>query len=70
MRKAFAATLRDSAFLAEVKKMKLDMEPVSGAEIDGHIKQIYSMSDKVKQHLSFLVKLTQKKVTSLESMEE
>ena len=62
LRKAFAATLRDSAFLAEAKKkMKLDIEPVSGEEIDGHIKQIYSMSDKVKQNLGFLVRSTQKK---------
>ena len=61
LRKAFAATLRDSAFLAEAKKTKLDIEPVSGEEIDGYVKQIYSMSDKVKQNLGFLVKSTQKK---------
>jgi tripartite-type tricarboxylate transporter receptor subunit TctC len=61
LREAFAATLRDAAFLAEAKKMKLDIEPVSGEEIDGHVKQIYSMSDKVKQNLGFLVKSTQRK---------
>jgi tripartite-type tricarboxylate transporter receptor subunit TctC len=61
LRKAFAATLRDAAFLAEAKKTKLDVEPVSGEEIDGHVKQIYSMSDKVKHNLGFLVKSTKKK---------
>lgn len=61
LRKAFAATLRDSEFLAEAKKTKLDIEPVAGEEIDGYVKQIYSMSDKVKQNLSFLVRPTQKK---------
>ena len=61
LRKAFAATLRDSAFLAEAKKTRLDIEPVSGEEIDGYVKQIYSMSDKVKQNLSFLVRPTQAK---------
>jgi tripartite-type tricarboxylate transporter receptor subunit TctC len=61
LRKAFAATLRDPAFLAEAKKTKLDVEPVPGEEIDGHIKQIYSMPDKVKQNLGFLVKSTQRK---------
>jgi tripartite-type tricarboxylate transporter receptor subunit TctC len=61
LRKAFAATLRDSAFLAEAKKTKLDVEPVPGEEIDGFVKQIYSMSDKVKHNLGFLVKSTQKK---------
>ena len=60
LRKAFAATLRDAEFLAEAKKTKLDIEPVSGEEIDGYVKQIYSMSDKVKQNLSFLVRPTQK----------
>lgn len=61
LRKAFAATLRDSEFLAEAKKTKLDIEPVAGQEIDGYVKQIYSMSDKVKQNLSFLVRPIQKK---------
>jgi tripartite-type tricarboxylate transporter receptor subunit TctC len=60
LRKAFAATLRDPALLAEAKKMKLDIEPVSGEEIDGYVKQIYSMSNAVKRNLSFLVKSTQK----------
>jgi len=61
LRKAFAATLRDSAFLAEARKTKLDIEPVAGEEINGYVKQIYSMSDKVKQNLSFLVRPTQAK---------
>ena len=60
LRKAFAATLRDSEFLAEAKKTKLDIEPVAGEEIDEYVKQIYSMSDKVKQNLSFLVRQTKK----------
>jgi tripartite-type tricarboxylate transporter receptor subunit TctC len=61
LRKAFLATLRDPGFSAEAKKTRLDIEPVSGEEIDGYVKQIYSMSDKVKQNLSFLVRQTQKK---------
>ncbi|HXV47322.1 MAG TPA: hypothetical protein VEB61_00875 [Candidatus Binatia bacterium] len=61
LRKAFATTLKDGEFLAEAKKTKLDIEPVSGEEIDGYVKQIYSMSDKVKRNLSFLVKSSQRK---------
>jgi tripartite-type tricarboxylate transporter receptor subunit TctC len=61
LRKAFAATLRDSAFLAEAKKIKLDIEPVSGEEIDGYVKQIYSMPDKVKENLGFLVRSPKKR---------
>lgn len=60
LRKAFSKTLRDREFLAEAKKMKLDVEPVAGEDIDGYVKQIYSMSDTVKQNLSFLVKSTKK----------
>jgi tripartite-type tricarboxylate transporter receptor subunit TctC len=61
LRKAFAATLRDSEFLAEAKKTKLDIEPVAGEDIEGYVKQIYSMSGKVKENLSFLVRPSQKK---------
>jgi tripartite-type tricarboxylate transporter receptor subunit TctC len=61
LRKAYAETLRDPELLAEAKKMKLDIDPVSGEEIDGLVKQIYSMSDKVKENLSFLVKSTKKR---------
>lgn len=61
LRKAFAATLRDSEFLAEAKKTRLDIEPVSGEEIDGYVKQIFSLSDKVKQNLSFLVTRSSRK---------
>jgi tripartite-type tricarboxylate transporter receptor subunit TctC len=60
LRKAFAATLRDPEFLAEAKKTKLYIKPVPGEAIEGYVKEIYSMSDKVKQNLSFLVKPTQK----------
>jgi hypothetical protein len=52
--------LRDPEFLAEAKKTKLDIEPVSGEEIEGYVKQIYLMSDKVKHNLGFLVKSTKK----------
>jgi len=41
--------------------MRLDIQPVSGQEIDGYVKQITSLSDKVKENLGFLVKPTQRK---------
>ena len=61
LRTAFAATLRNSEFLAEAKKTRLDIEPVSGEQIDEYVKQMTSISDKVKQNLSFLVRSTQKR---------
>jgi len=60
LRKAFAATLRDAEFLADAQKARLDIEPVSGEEIEGYVRQIYSMSAKVKQNLSFLVRPSQR----------
>ena len=55
LRKAFAATLRDRDFLAEAQKMKLYVNPVAGEDIEGFVKDIYSMSDTVKENLRFLV---------------
>jgi hypothetical protein len=52
--------LRDPEFLAQAKKTKLYIKPVSGKEIEGYVKEIYSMSKDVKQNLSFLVKATPK----------
>ncbi len=58
LRKAFGETLRDAEFLAEAKKTKLYIKAVSGEEIEGYVKQIYSMSPQVKENLSFLVTAT------------
>lgn len=61
LRKAFAATLQDPEFLAEAKKTKLYISPVSGPDIEGFVSDIYAMSPKVKENLSFLVQLKKKK---------
>jgi tripartite-type tricarboxylate transporter receptor subunit TctC len=41
LRKAFDETLKDPAFLAEADKLKLDVNPVTGAEIDRLVADIY-----------------------------
>ena len=41
LRRAFDATLKDPAFLAEADKLKLEVNPVSGAEIDKLIADLY-----------------------------
>ena len=41
--------------------MKLDIDPVAGEDIDGYVTEIYSISDKVKENLSFLVKGTKRR---------
>jgi tripartite-type tricarboxylate transporter receptor subunit TctC len=61
LRKAFKATLHDPAFLADLKKANLVADYVSPEEIEQHVNRIFSMSPKVKESLSFLVKGRAKK---------
>ncbi len=42
MRKAFDATMKDEAFLAEAQKMRLDIEPVSGEKLESIINGLMS----------------------------
>jgi tripartite-type tricarboxylate transporter receptor subunit TctC len=42
LRQAFMATLKDPAFLAEAEKLKLDVNPVSGEEVDKLIAELYA----------------------------
>ena len=41
MRKAFDETMKDPAFLADAKKSRLEVDPVSGAEMDTMIKDAF-----------------------------
>jgi hypothetical protein len=56
LRKAFKDTLADPAFLAEAKKSQLDIEFVSGEEVEKQVEQILSVRPKAKQNLAFLVR--------------
>ena len=56
LRKAFKATLADPAFLAEAKKSQLDIEFVSGEEVESQVEQILSIRPKAKENLAFLVR--------------
>jgi tripartite-type tricarboxylate transporter receptor subunit TctC len=40
---AFDATMKDPAFLAEAKRLALDVHPVTGAEIDAMIAELYAL---------------------------
>jgi tripartite-type tricarboxylate transporter receptor subunit TctC len=42
LRRAFDATLKDPAFLAEASKLKLDVNPVSGETVDKLIAELYA----------------------------
>jgi tripartite-type tricarboxylate transporter receptor subunit TctC len=47
LRKAFDDTMKDPAFLAEAEKTQLEVEPVSGEEVQALVTEIYKSSPKV-----------------------
>ncbi len=47
LRKAFDATMTDKEFLAEANKQKLDIDPVSGADLEKLIKSVYATPKEV-----------------------
>ncbi len=56
LRKAFKATMEDKDYIADAEKSKLTVDYVSGEQVEQHVKQIYSISNDVKQRLDFLVR--------------
>jgi tripartite-type tricarboxylate transporter receptor subunit TctC len=56
LRAAFDATMRDSEFLAEAKKQKMDIDPVSGAEINALLQRVYTAPPAVIERIRELVK--------------
>jgi tripartite-type tricarboxylate transporter receptor subunit TctC len=42
LREAFDATMKDPEFLAETRKLSLDVEPVTGAEVEAVIREVYA----------------------------
>lgn len=54
-RRAYAATLKDPAFLADAKKSKLNVVYVSGEEAEKHTGTILSMSPETKERLKWML---------------
>jgi tripartite-type tricarboxylate transporter receptor subunit TctC len=44
LRDAFDATMKDPDFIAEAKGQNLDVDPVSGAEVETLIREVYASS--------------------------
>ena len=42
MRKAFMDMFRDPAFIAEAKKMNLDVDPMSGEDLQALVRRVYA----------------------------
>jgi tripartite-type tricarboxylate transporter receptor subunit TctC len=49
LRTAFDATMKDPQFLADAKKMRIDIEPLSGAVVQKRIQQFYATSKDIVQ---------------------
>jgi len=62
LRKAYKATLKDPAFLAEAKRSKLTINYVSGEEIEKFVGEILAISQKTKKSLQFLITKKKKKI--------
>jgi hypothetical protein len=56
IRKAFMATLRDPEFLAEAKKVKIEIEPVSGERVQDIVREIYATPPEVVKQAIALMK--------------
>jgi len=56
LRKAFAATLKDSAFLEDAKKSKLDFDPLTGEEIEKTVAALFSMDPGLVNKLKEILK--------------
>jgi tripartite-type tricarboxylate transporter receptor subunit TctC len=54
LRKAFGETMKDAEFVAEAKKSKLETTYVSGEEIENYVSQIYAITPRTRELLSFL----------------
>ena len=54
LRKGFGDTMKDPEFIAEAKKVKLEVTYVSGEEIDKHVDKVLSVTPRAKELLSFL----------------
>jgi tripartite-type tricarboxylate transporter receptor subunit TctC len=55
LRKAYADTLKDPEFLAEAKKVKLEVTYTSGEEIEKYVDEMLTITPKAKELLSFLL---------------
>lgn len=51
LRKALADTLRDPEFLADAKKSKLDIEPVTGEEMAKVVNELYKIEPAMLERL-------------------
>ena len=55
LRKAFDATMKDAEFIADVKKQKLDLDPIDGERLSALINKIYATPKAVIERVSAMM---------------
>jgi len=61
LRAAFEATMKDKEFLAEAKKLNLEIEPLTGAQIEKFITDVYATPPALVERAANLVSPPRKK---------
>jgi tripartite-type tricarboxylate transporter receptor subunit TctC len=56
LRKAFDATMKDPEFIADVKRQKLDLDPIDGEKLGALIDRVYATPKAVVERVSALMK--------------
>jgi tripartite-type tricarboxylate transporter receptor subunit TctC len=56
LRKAFADTMKDSEFAAELKKAKLDLNPLDGTALERNIKELFALDPALIPRLAEILK--------------
>ena len=56
LRQAFEATLKDPAFIADAQKLQMEIDPLTGAQIEGLLKTAYSAPRPIVERAAQLVR--------------
>lgn len=56
LRKAYADTMKDPEFLADTKKSRLDINPLTGEELEENIREIFKLEPAMKERLKEILK--------------
>jgi tripartite-type tricarboxylate transporter receptor subunit TctC len=56
LRQAFAATMKDPEFTAELKKSKLDLNPLDGSTLERNVKEIFAIDEALISRLADILK--------------
>jgi tripartite-type tricarboxylate transporter receptor subunit TctC len=63
LRKAFDATMKDPAFLADAKKRKMDLNYLSGADVEANIASLMKTPKDILKRTADVLGYTKKKKT-------